>query len=114
MRYAEGPVVAGVIMQNGLAHAIAVNCSLCHYCCSEIGRPTVMAAYSDELCVDRATISRDIRYIVKWRRSFLEVARLTDESADAVIARLIEAQIHPRHGFTWTYGINCGFASVTV
>jgi len=69
---------------------------------------------SDALSVDRATISRDIRYIVKWRKSFLEVGRLTDEFADAVIARLVQAQIHPRHGFTWTYGINCGFASLTV
>jgi hypothetical protein len=38
---------------------------------------------------------------------FLEVGRLTDEFADAVIARVIQAQIHPR--LTWTYGINCGF-----
>ncbi len=69
---------------------------------------------ADALSVDRATISRDIGYLVKWRKSFLEVGKMTDEFADAVIARLIKAQIHPRHGFTWTYRINYGFPSLTV
>lgn len=92
------------------------------------GRPL-----AELLSVDPATISRDIRDLRKWRRSFIEKhedpancgpgvrimfgtpgRKTAEQFADAVIARLIAANIHPRLRHFWSIKINDGFASLTV
>jgi hypothetical protein len=69
---------------------------------------------AEALSVDPATISRDIKYIRKWRASFLKGLNMSEEFADAVIQRLVAAGIHPRRGYSWTYKYNQGVSSLTV
>lgn len=71
-------------------------------------------ALAEALSVDPATISRDIRDILRWRKALIKGVELSDEFADAVIQRLIAKRIHPRHGYTWTYLYKNGASSLTV
>jgi len=66
------------------------------------------------LSVDPATISRDLKYIRKWRASLLKQRGMNSEFADAIIQRLVSAGIHPRRGYSWTYKYGCGFSSLRV
>ena len=66
------------------------------------------------LSVDPATISRDLKYILKWRASFLRGHKVSEEFGDAVIQRLVVAGIHPRLGYSWTYKYAKGASSIKV
>jgi hypothetical protein len=66
------------------------------------------------LSVDPATISRDLKYIRKWRASLLRRDNMSSEFADAIIQRLVGAGIHPRCGYSWTYKYVSGFSSLRV
>jgi hypothetical protein len=69
---------------------------------------------AEVLSVDPATISRDLKYIRKWRASLMEGTNVSEKFADAVIQRLVAAGIHPRGGFSWTYKYVEGCSSLTV
>jgi len=69
---------------------------------------------ADELSVDAATISRDIRYIREWREHFIKAHRVSEIFADAVIRRLVAARIHPRLGYSWTYIFKGGVSTLRV
>jgi len=58
--------------------------------------------FADSLSVDPATISRDIQYLRKWRRSLLRGKLMTEDFADQIIRRMVLASIHPREGYSWT------------
>lgn len=66
------------------------------------------------LSVDPATVSRDLRYLRKWRASFMEESKVSEKFADAIIQRLVAAGIHPRLGYSWTYKYVHGFSTLTV
>ena len=67
---------------------------------------------ADSLSVDAATISRDIKYLRKWRTSLINSPHLTENFVDAIILRMLAAGIHPRQGYSWTH--KGGIASLTV
>lgn len=67
---------------------------------------------ANSLSVDPATISRDIQYLRKWRRSFLR--RESEDFVDAIIWRMVLAGIHPRQGYFFTYVYEAGVSSLTV
>jgi hypothetical protein len=69
---------------------------------------------AEVLSIDPATISRDLKYIRKWRASLIKGSKVSEEFADAVIRRLIVAGIHPRGGYSWTYKYIDGCSSLTV
>jgi hypothetical protein len=70
---------------------------------------------AEALSVDPATISRDIKDILKWRGSFLTGRGVVGEKlVDAVIQRLVAAGIHPRRVYSWTYNCNQGIQSLTI
>lgn len=69
---------------------------------------------ADSLSVDPATISRDIQYLRKWRRSLVETSGMTETFADTIIRRLAVAGIHPRHGYSWTNVHTAAGSSLTV
>jgi len=66
------------------------------------------------LCVDPATISRDLKYIRKYRASLIVKQELSEKFADAIIRRLVAARIHPRRPHSWTYKYIEGVSSLTV
>lgn len=69
---------------------------------------------ADYLSVDAATISRDIKYLRKWRTSLIQTQHLTEDFADAIIRRMLVTGIHPRQPYSWTYLYNAGVVSLTV
>jgi len=70
---------------------------------------------AEALSVDPATISRDIKDILKWRASFLTGRGVLGEKfVDAVIQRLVATGIHPRRVYSWTYNYNQGIQSLTI
>jgi hypothetical protein len=69
---------------------------------------------AEALSVDPATISRDIRYILKFRASLIKDYKVSEKFADAVIQRLVAAGIHPRAGYSWTYTYTHGVSSLRV
>lgn len=69
---------------------------------------------AEALSVDPATISRDIKYIRKFRVSLVKGQNVSEEFADAVIQHLVAAEIHPRLGYSWTYEYLHGISSLTV
>jgi len=69
---------------------------------------------AEALSVDPATISRDIKYILKWRASLIKEQEVSEKFADAIIQRLVAAGIHPKRGYSWTYEYINGAASLTV
>jgi hypothetical protein len=69
---------------------------------------------ANSLSVDPATISRDIQYLRKWRRSLLRRDLITEDLADAIIRRMVVAGIHPRDGYSLTLGYEAGVSSLTV
>jgi hypothetical protein len=69
---------------------------------------------ANSLSVDPATISRDIQYLRKWRRSLLREDHMSEEFADAIIRRMVVAGIHPREGYSCTYVYQAGVSSLTV
>lgn len=69
---------------------------------------------AEALSVDAATISRDIKYILKWRGSFLTRRAVGEKLVDAVIQRLVATGIHPRRVYSWTYNCNQGIPSLTI
>jgi hypothetical protein len=64
--------------------------------------------------VDPATISRDLKYIRKWRASLLKQRDMSSEFVDAIAQRLVVAGIHPRLGYSLTYTYLGGCASLRV
>jgi hypothetical protein len=66
------------------------------------------------LSVDPATISRDLKYIRRWRTTFIEEGKVSEEFANAIIRRLVVAGIHPRLGYMWSYQYNQGVSSLAV
>lgn len=69
---------------------------------------------AERLSVDPATISRDLRYIRDWRASLMKACKLSPQFADAIIRRLVVANIHPRLGYSWTYEYLEGASSLAV
>lgn len=69
---------------------------------------------AEALSVDPATISRDIKYIRKFRASLLKGRNVSEQFADAVIQRLVATGIHPRRLYSWTYNCNQGISSLTI
>lgn len=69
---------------------------------------------ANSLSVDPATISRDIQYLRKWRRSLLRGEQMTEDFADAIIGRMVAAGIHPRDGYSWTSVYAAGVSWLTV
>lgn len=67
---------------------------------------------ANSLSVDPATISRDIQYLRKWRRYFLNGE--TEDFVNAVIWRMVLAGIHPRHGYFFTHVYEDGVSSLIV
>jgi hypothetical protein len=66
------------------------------------------------LSVDPATISRDIKCILKWRACLTKGQRVSEKLANALIQRLVATGIHPRRIHSWTYRCNQGHSSLTV
>jgi hypothetical protein len=64
--------------------------------------------------VDPATISRDLKYIRKWRASLLKQRDMSPKFADAIVQRLVAAGIHPRLGYSLTYTNVWGRSSLKV
>jgi hypothetical protein len=69
---------------------------------------------ADSLSVDAATISRDIKYLRKWRTSMIKTQHLGEDFTDAIISRMLSAGIHPRQGYSWTLLYRGGIESLTV
>jgi hypothetical protein len=46
-------------------------------------------ALAEALSVDPPTISRDLKYIRKWRASLIHDSQINEEFADAIIKRLV-------------------------
>jgi hypothetical protein len=69
---------------------------------------------ADALSVDPATISRDLKFIRKWRASLIARPNMNEEFADAIVRRLVAARIHPRRGYYWSYTYRNGLSSFTV
>lgn len=66
------------------------------------------------LSVDGAQISRDINYLLQWRKSLINDLRIsvgqsTSEAFAGVIAqKLLKANVHPKQGFSYTLDIKGG------
>ena len=71
-------------------------------------------ALAQALSVDPATISRDLKYIRKWRASLIHGNEVSEHFADAIIERLAAAGIHPRRGYSWSYSYLDGVSTLKV
>jgi hypothetical protein len=71
-------------------------------------------ALAEALSVDPATISRDLKYIRKWRASLIRDGQINEEFANEIIKRLVAFRIHPRRGYSWSYTYLDGVSSLKV